>query len=93
MASVTTNAVSLEAGPLLLQNLGPDDLYVGHSAMDGTPTVTAEAGFRLSAGESISVQSTSSKISVVSSGTSEVRYLKSGTGVYAAAADTTAPTV
>lgn len=84
MASVSTIPVSLAAGPLLLQNLGPDDLYVGHSYADGTPTVTPSTGFRLSTGESISVQSTSTKISVVSVGTSEVRYLSAGTGVYAA---------
>lgn len=88
MSAVTTVAVALGPGPRLIQNLGPDDLYVGSSNMNGDPLVTAEDGIRLSSGESISLQSTSSKISVVSSGTSEVRHLSSGTGVYPVSAAT-----
>lgn len=86
MSSITATPVSLINGPLLLQNLGPDDLFVGQSDMSGNPLVTQANGFRLSTGESISFGSTSSKISVVSTGTSEVRYLSSGTGVYTAVA-------
>lgn len=88
MASVTTTPVALFVGPLLIQNLGPDDLYVGQSDMNENPLVTSSNGFRLSTGESVSIGTITSKISVVSTGTSEVRYLSSGTGVYAAVAPT-----
>lgn len=84
MASVGTTPVTVGPGPRLVQNLGPDDLYIGHSNVDGAPLVTVAAGIRLSAGESISLASTSTAISVVSSGTSEVRNLSSGSGMYSA---------
>ena len=84
MSSVGTTPIAVGLGPRLVQNLGPDDLYIGHSDVSGNPLVTVEAGIRLSAGESISLASTSTQISVVSSGTSEVRNLSSGSGMYSA---------
>ncbi len=86
MATVTTTPVVLSVGSQLIQNLGPDDLYVGQSYSDGTPTVTTANGIRLSVGESISYNNQNTKPSVVSSGTSEVRTMHSVTGIYLASA-------
>ncbi|AOZ64953.1 hypothetical protein SEA_JAYLOCIRAPTOR_3 [Streptomyces phage Jaylociraptor] len=85
MSTVTTTPVILNAGSQLIQNLGPDDLYVGQTA-DGVATVTTANGIRLSVGESISYNNQNTKPSVVSSGTSEVRTMHSVTGVYLASA-------
>jgi len=83
MSTVTTTPVILNAGSQLIQNLGPDDLYVGQTA-DGVAAVTTANGIRLSVGESISYNNQNTKPSVVSSGTSEVRTMHSVTGVYLA---------
>lgn len=85
MSTVTTTPVILNAGSQLIQNLGPDDLYVGPTA-DGVATVTTANGIRLSVGESISYNNQNTNPSVVSSGTSEVRTMHSVTGVYLASA-------
>jgi hypothetical protein len=77
MPSVGSSSAQLGQGPCLVQNLGPDDLYVGVS-----DTVTTGDGIRISAGDSASVGFTSSPLYGISSGTSDVRLLAAGTGIY-----------
>lgn len=77
MTDIATTPVALVAGPVLIQNLGPDDLYVGASDMNNFPLVTVEEGVKIGTGEWISFDRTTSKISVVSTGTSDIRYLAS----------------
>lgn len=74
MASVGTTAVHIGSG-LLVQNLGPDDLYIGES------TVTEANGVFVAAGNSAAVGYGLSYY-VVSSGTSDVRVLGGGVGVF-----------
>lgn len=91
MASVGSTPMTLMKGPLLIQNLGPDVVYVGHSTVLDIPEVSDEEGFQVSPGRTISIGPTNTKISVVSAGDSDVRTLASGTGVYSTPIETTSP--
>lgn len=79
MPSVGTTAVSVGSGPILIQNLGDDDLYV----LD-EPSVTADTGVQLITGQSVAVGDGES-FYVISEGTSDVRVLGHGTGIFAPA--------
>ena len=75
MPSVTGTAVAIASGGLV-QNLGPDDVYLGNS------DVTTSNGTMLAAGESIAVGETNTPLYAVSSGTSDVRTLARATGIF-----------
>lgn len=74
MPSVGTTPVHIGSG-VLVQNLGPDDLYIGES------TVTEANGVLLAAGVSVAVGYGLSYY-VVSSDTSDVRLLGGAVGVF-----------
>jgi hypothetical protein len=63
---------------MLIQNLGPDDLYVSDLAM-----VTTDTGVQITPGHSISVGAGETHYGV-SEGTSDVRICGAGTGLFAA---------
>jgi hypothetical protein len=75
MPNVNTTPVNLAGKNPLIQNLGPDPLYVS----DGS-TVSANTGVKLTAGQSLTV-STSKGPWAVSAGTSDVRVVNRGTGL------------
>ena len=77
MAAIGTTAQNLGPAGKIIQNLGPDPLYV--SAWNG---VTSSTGVRLQSGESISVSYNNSGIWAISSGTSDVRLCDGGLGIY-----------
>lgn len=76
MPNVGTSPVNLAGEYPLIQNLGPDPLYIGDRS-----TVTAATGVRLTTGQSFTA-SKSSGTWVVSSGTSDVRLVNRGTGIH-----------
>lgn len=88
MATATTTPTTIGSSACLLQNLGPDNLYVGNSDSSGNPLVTSTNGFRLAAGQSVAVTNGSTETSIVSEGSSEYRILNRGIGVFA---DATTP--
>jgi hypothetical protein len=77
--AVDTTAVNLggvEAGLFVLQNLGPDALYIGNDA-----TVSDTTGVKLlSGGDFTNADPHSGNFWVVSEGTSDVRLLVLGDG-------------
>lgn len=75
MAVVNDTAVSI-ASAGLIQNLGPDAAYVGGAS------VAPETGFRVSAGEAVSVGLATNTLYVVSDGTSDIRILSRGIGIF-----------
>lgn len=76
MATVTDTPVLIGDDSYLIQNLGPDDLYVGDSS------VTTSTGVQVNSGESLTVGATNGSVYVISDGTSDVRTLTRGLGVY-----------
>ena len=78
MASIGTTAVNLGKNGQLIQNLGPDDLYIAP-----TPSVGLSSGFRIVPGESLSFGYSNDPMYAISGGTSELRSLSGGTGMYA----------
>jgi hypothetical protein len=74
--SITTTASPLPSGGLI-QNLGPDEIYVGESS-----AVTSSTGVRVSADEVIAVGFVNLGLYAVSAGTSDVRTLTRGTGIF-----------
>lgn len=75
---VGTDPVAIGTGPLLIKNLGPDLVYLGDSAVD------ENNGFPLAIGESVAVLYTNRGGYAVSEGTSDVRHLTGGTGIFPA---------
>lgn len=80
MPSISDTPVALGSSSYLIQNLGPDNLYVGES------TVTVDDGVKVAAGEALAVGSTNSPVFAVSDGTSDVRTLGRGMGIFSPAA-------
>ena len=80
MSSVTTAQVTIGNGQALIQNLGPDALYIGDDGVDST------SGIKLVAGKALSVAFSDTALYAVSSGTSDMRLLPDGTGVFDAPA-------
>jgi hypothetical protein len=75
MPTIEETAVSI-ASAGLIQNLGPDAVYIGGTA------VTTETGFRVSSGEALAVGTATSMLYAVSDGTSDVRILNRATGIF-----------
>ena len=75
MPTVTTTASALAATGLI-QNLGPDEIFLGESG------VTSGNGFRVSSGEAVAVGNTNAALYAVSAGTSDVRFLGRATGIF-----------
>ena len=82
MPSVGSTPVSLGQSGQLIQNLGPDDLYV--QPFSG---VTVQSGFRIPSGKSVAVGYANGGLYAVSAGTSEVRTLGGGTGMFSSASE------
>lgn len=76
MPSISTTATSLGSNPGLVQNLGPNNLYLGGSS------VTASNGLEVTPGESVSVGFTNSPIYGISAGTSDVRVMGGARGIF-----------
>jgi hypothetical protein len=76
MPTATTEVVNLGEGVKLVQNLGPDLLYI-----EDNPNVTAETGVQVTAGDSVSAGSGETHY-CVSAGTSDYRLLGEGTGYH-----------
>ena len=76
MPNVGTSPVNLAGTYQLIQNLGPDALYIGDLA-----TVTPLTGVKLASGQSFTAVGRGGAW-VVSSGTSDVRLGKRGTGIF-----------
>ena len=76
MPSFDTTSATLTTVGALVQNLGPDELYVA----DVTPA-TSSNGFRLESGESLALGSGRTYYAV-SVGTSDVRVLGGSSGVF-----------
>jgi hypothetical protein len=75
MADIGTTAVPIQSGGLI-QNLGPDPIYVGESA------VTSTTGVRIAAGDSLVVGSMNAPLLVVSEDSSDVRFLGRAMGIF-----------
>ena len=75
--NVGTTPVNLPGGYPLIQNLGPDPLYIGDLG-----TVTPATGVKLAPGQSFTAGGRGGGPWVVSSGTSDVRLAKRGTGIF-----------
>ena len=76
MPSVSSTPVDFGSGSVLIQNLGPGDLFLGG------PGVTTETGVRISAGSSVTVGYNSSHFYGVSDSTSDARVLSAGSGIF-----------
>jgi len=76
VAEITDTPVEVGSSSYLIQNLGPDKLYVGGSS------VTVETGIELQVGQALTVGETRSSVFVVSDGTSDVRILDRGMGIF-----------
>lgn len=79
MPSVTTTAQRIPSAGLI-QNLGPDEVYIGESS-----SVTTSTGLEIVAGESLAVGNTNANLYAISAGTSDVRTLTRATGISARA--------
>lgn len=77
MPAVGTTAVVIGKDAYLIQNLGPDTLYVGE-----TDAVDEENGIQLLVGEALSVGATNVSIYAVSEAASDVRILSRGLGFF-----------
>lgn len=75
--NVTTTPSRLGNSGFLIQNLGPDTLYVGEAS------VNSDNGFRVISGAAVVVGDTTWDVYVVSEGDSEVYLLGEGGGIYA----------
>ncbi len=82
---VTTTPHKLGSFGYLIQNLGPDDLYVGEESVD------SDTGFKVPSGSAVTVGNTAWDVWVVSDGTSEVYTLGEGGGLYSPPAAPAAP--
>ena len=76
MSTIDTTSVTLTTSGALVQNLGPDELYIA----DVSPA-TSTNGFRLESGESLAVGSGRTYYAV-SAGSSDVRLLGGASGVF-----------
>lgn len=76
MATVEDTAVPI-ASAGLIQNLGPDPVYIG-----GSSAVTSANGLRVASGEALAVGTSTSTLYAISGGTSDVRTLSRGTGIF-----------
>lgn len=76
MPAVTTSEVELGEGVMLIQNLGPDALYVWDQ-----PGVTTSTGVEVSTGRAVAVGSGFIHYGI-SAGTSDVRTLAGGLGLF-----------
>lgn len=65
MPSISSTPVDLGSGSVLIQNLGPGNLFIGG------PYVNPETGVRISAGSSVTVGYSSSRFYGVSASTSD----------------------
>lgn len=70
--NVTNSATQVAGQAALIQNLGPDDLYV-----DPSSSVTVGNGLRVAAGKAVAVTG-SVNYYAISEGTSDVRVLVNG---------------
>jgi hypothetical protein len=76
MANVTTEATGIGEGGFLIQNLGPDPVYIGFSG------VTTSDGIEVASGVSLVMGETGETVYAVSIGTSDVRTLDRGEGLF-----------
>ena len=76
MPNVTTTPLNIGASAVLIQNLGPGDLFVGAAA------VTSATGVKISAGDSITMGYSSQPTYIVSSATSDARLMYGATGIF-----------
>lgn len=74
--NVGTTPVELGTSAVLIQNLGPDGLFVGHSAQ------VVDLGVYISVDESVVVGEGNVPLRVASEGSSDVRVLSRGLGIY-----------
>ena len=72
-------AVDLGTGPMLIQNLGDDEIFLSGGAV---PEPDAETGLRVSSGEAVSVKYNERGYWAVSVGTSDVRTLVGCDGIF-----------
>lgn len=79
MPTITTTASPI-ASASLIQNLGPDTLYINEGS------VTAQTGVRVSVGEALVVGTSNDTLYAVSDGSSDVRVLGRATGIFSAEA-------
>lgn len=77
----STDAVLIADVPGLIQNLGPDSVWIGGSDVDDT------SGVKVLPGQSITTAVPIVALYGISSGTSDVRFLGRCTGIFSA--DTT----
>lgn len=75
MPSVSDDAVIISNGPGLIQNLGPDEVYIGE---DG---VTSSTGIKVLSGQAITMAVPNEPTYAVSAGTSDVRFLSRCQGI------------
>ena len=76
MPTVEDMPVLLKPAARLIQNLGPDPIFVGEEG------VTEDDGIQLLAGQGMSVSYTNYNLFMVSSGTADVRTLGQGDGIF-----------
>lgn len=76
MGNVTTTPAIIGEDPCLIQNLGPDILYVGYQ------DVTSSNGVQVASGGHAVIGETNDPVYVVSVGTSDVRILGRGENLY-----------
>lgn len=89
VVSVTATPKRICNGVSLVQNLGPDALYVdvSTSPTDGpSPVLSSSNGVQVSSGEAVSFDNENLHVWGISGGTSDVRVLEGGNGIYGAAA-------
>jgi hypothetical protein len=72
---VGTTAVPIAASGLI-QNLGPDPVYIGEGS------VTLDSGVRLGVGESMTVGHSNGTLYIMSESSSDVRVLGRATGIF-----------
>jgi hypothetical protein len=75
--NVGTTAVSVGTGPGLVQNLGPDEMYVGNST-----GLTSSTGVLVPANKAMAFGFSNTPIYVISAGASDVRFLYGGSGLF-----------
>lgn len=80
MTAVADEPVVIGTGPQMVQNLGPDVIYVGG------PNVDATTGFPIKNGETFAMLYTGTPSYAISVGNSDVRRLPGGSGMYASPA-------
>lgn len=73
---ILEEAVALPSYPCVVQNLGPDTLYLGEA------TVTAGAGVKVEIDKAVTIGGTNSVIYAISDGECDVRILSQGLGMF-----------